>query len=80
MTNETTEVPVWRFWAILGGAVLLCGGAFWYSQRPTYEELVSAEVMAKMDLDHCGSSPWPDCTTAQARYEKAHQRLLDATP
>lgn len=79
MTDES-KVPAWRFWAVIGGLVLLGGGAFWYSQQPTYEQLVSADVMAKMDLDHCGTAPFPSCTVAQARYEKAHQRLLDATP
>ncbi|MBY0490659.1 MAG: hypothetical protein K2R93_12525 [Gemmatimonadaceae bacterium] len=80
MADESTDVPAWRFWAVLLGAVALVGGGYWYSQRPTYEQLVSAEKLAEMDLKYCGTAPWPDCTIARARYEKAHQRVLDATP
>lgn len=80
MAEERSEVPAWRFWVVIGGAVALVGGGYWYSQRPTYDDLLTAEAMASAGLLRCQENALADCARERAAVEKAHQRVLDATP
>ena len=78
VTDQPTNGSPRFVFALVGSAAVIALAVYLFT-RPTYADLIDAERSAEANLHLCELTT-QDCTADRARLEKAHARVLAATP